>query len=188
MAARSSNIHALIYKTKNAVELKNVKKQVLAALTSHFNWKLGILITFLANQQRRIKITRVVNPVHLQILRIDREGIIDDVIMQETWRHFVKKACEKDVVGIVTFVPDWFTYHQSHYCLHYNGILRFWGNVRCWKLNSSNKAKYLKFHWQRVKSTRHCKLRQLSGRFQTLIWRPRCLPIWQKNPVGVSKA
>ena len=38
---------------------------------------------------------------------------------------FVQKACEKDVVGIVTFVPDWFTYHQSHYCLHYNGILRF---------------------------------------------------------------
>ena len=37
MAARSSNIHALINKTKNAVELKNVKKQVLAALTSHFN-------------------------------------------------------------------------------------------------------------------------------------------------------
>ena len=95
MAARSSNIHALIYKTKNAVELKNVKKQVLAALTSHFNWKLGILITFLANQQRRIKITRVVNPPHLQILRIDREGIIDDVIMQETWRHLCKKHAKK---------------------------------------------------------------------------------------------
>ena len=31
---------------------------------------------------------------------------------------------EKDV-GIVTFVPDWLTSHQSHYCLCYNGILRF---------------------------------------------------------------
>ena len=48
---------------------------------------------------------------------------------------FVQKntTCEKDVVGIVTFlprspapvVPDWFTSHQSHYCLYYNGILRF---------------------------------------------------------------
>ena len=38
---------------------------------------------------------------------------------------FVQKACEKDVVGIVAFVPDWFTYHQSHYYLHNNGILRF---------------------------------------------------------------
>ena len=35
---------------------------------------------------------------------------------------FVQKTCEKDVVGIVTFVPDWFTSHQSQYCLYYNGI------------------------------------------------------------------
>ena len=48
------------------------------------------------------------------------------------WRHnarnmtsLCKTTCEKDVVGIVTFVPDWFTSHQSHYCLYYNGILRF---------------------------------------------------------------
>ena len=49
------------------------------------------------------------------------------------WRHnarnrtsFVqKKTCEKDVVGIVTFAPDWLSSHQSHYCLYYNGILRF---------------------------------------------------------------
>ena len=34
-------------------------------------------------------------------------------------------------------------------------------------------AKYLKFHCQRVKSTRNGKLWRLSGRFQTLIWRAR---------------
>ena len=35
-----------------------------------------------------------------------------------------KKTCEKDVVGIVTFVPDWFTSHQSHNCLlqWYTGV------------------------------------------------------------------
>ena len=58
-----------------------------------------------------VKVSWAVNPRHLQILRIDREGIIhvDDVIMHKTWRHLCKKTCEKDVVGIVTFVPDWFT-------------------------------------------------------------------------------
>ena len=35
-----------------------------------------------------------------------------------------------------------------------------------------NIAKYLKFHCQKVESTRNGKLRRLSGRFQTLIWRP----------------
>ena len=35
-----------------------------------------------------------------------------------------------------------------------------------------NIAKYLKFHRQKVESTRNGKLRRLSGRFQTLIWRP----------------
>ena len=61
---------------------------------------------------------RAVNPQHLQIMRIDREGIIDDIIMHQTWRHLCKKTCEKDVVGIVTFVPDWFTFHQAHCCLY----------------------------------------------------------------------
>ena len=41
-------------------------------------------------------------PPHLQILRIDREGMIDDVI---AWHmtSFVQKKHEKDVVGIITF-------------------------------------------------------------------------------------
>ena len=38
--------------------------------------------------------------------------------------------------------------------------------------DSSNNAKYLKFHLQKVESTRNGKLRRLSERFQTLIWRP----------------
>ena len=35
-----------------------------------------------------------------------------------------KKKREKDVVGIVTFVPHWFTSHQSHNCLlqWYTGV------------------------------------------------------------------
>ena len=50
------------------------------------------------------KICRAVNPLRLQELRIDGEGMINDVIMQTT--HDViykKKRQEKDVVGIVTF-------------------------------------------------------------------------------------
>ena len=74
--------------------------------------------------KNRVK-CRAVNPRHVQILRIDREGIKDDVIMHETCHQLCKKICEKDVVGIVTFVPDWFTSHQSHNCLYYNGIPEF---------------------------------------------------------------
>ena len=45
---------------------------------------------------------RAVNPPHLQILRIDREGMIDDVI---AWHmtSFVQKKHEKEVFGIITF-------------------------------------------------------------------------------------
>ena len=39
-------------------------------------------------------------------------------------------------------------------------------------VNSSNRAKYVKFLCQKVESTRNGKLWQLSGRFQTLILRP----------------
>ena len=61
---------------------------------------------------------RAVNPPLLEILRIDREGMIDDVITFNTWRHLRKKdtrwlrssricddakCAKKDVVGIVTF-------------------------------------------------------------------------------------
>ena len=35
--------------------------------------------------------TRAVNPLRLQIIRIGREGMIDDVITHGTWRHLYKK-------------------------------------------------------------------------------------------------
>ena len=56
-----------------------------------------------------------------------REGIIDDekMIDARNMTLFVQKTCEKDVVGIVTFLPDWFTSHKSQYYLYYNGILGF---------------------------------------------------------------
>ena len=62
---------------------------------------------------------------------------------------FVKKKMrEKDVVGIVTGVcEETFDINDK---------------------NSSNKAKYLKFHCQKVETTRNGKLTWLSGRFQTL--------------------
>ena len=68
---------------------------------------------------------------------------------------FVKKKMrEKDVVGVVTGVcEETFDINSK---------------------NSLNKAKYLKFHCQKVESTRNGKLHicRLSVRFQTLIWRP----------------
>ena len=32
-----------------------------------------------------------VNPQHLQILRIDRQGMIDDIMTHSTWHHLCKK-------------------------------------------------------------------------------------------------
>ena len=47
---------------------------------------------------------RTVNPPCLQILRIDGEGMIDDIIMHDTcMMSFVKKKRKKDAVGFVTF-------------------------------------------------------------------------------------
>ena len=74
---------------------------------------------------------RAVNPPHLQILRIDRGRIIDDVIIHETWRHFCTKTLEKDVIRIVTFdliglLP---TNHITGYITM--AYRSFWGNVQC---------------------------------------------------------
>ena len=71
--------------------------------------------------------------------------------MGKGWQmtSFVKKKMrEKDVVGIVTGVcEETFDINDK---------------------NSSNKAKYLKFHCQKVETTRNGKLTWLSRRFQTL--------------------
>ena len=49
---------------------------------------------------------RAVNPPCLQILRIDGEGMINDIIMHMAHDAICKKKRrEKDVVGIVTFDP-----------------------------------------------------------------------------------
>ena len=45
-----------------------------------------------------------VNPPSLQILRIDWEGMMDDVI-----------------ISICDIWSDWFISDQSHYCLYYSG-------------------------------------------------------------------
>ena len=47
-------------------------------------------------------LSRAVNPPPHQILRIDRELMLDNVMMHETRRHLCAKTREKDVVGIVT--------------------------------------------------------------------------------------
>ena len=70
---------------------------------------------------------RAVNPPLLQILRIDGQWVIDDVIMQGTWRPFLqkKKNARKRCCFNCNILPNWFTSHQSHYCLYYNGIPEF---------------------------------------------------------------
>ena len=80
--------------------------------------------------------------------------------------HYVicrKKKARRRCCWNCNIWPNWFTYHQSHYCLYYNGIPEF---VR--KRSMLNIAQYLKFHCQKVESTRNGKLRRLSGRFQTV--------------------
>ena len=47
-------------------------------------------------------LSTAVNPPPHQILTIDREVMIDDVMMHEKWRPLLTKTREKDVVGIVT--------------------------------------------------------------------------------------
>ena len=86
-------------------------------------------------------IQRAINPPHHQILRIDREVMIDDIIMHETWCHLCTKTQEKDVVGIVTFdliglLPT------NHIIAHITIAYRsFWGNVQCEKFINSQTTK-----------------------------------------------
>ena len=68
---------------------------------------------------------RAVNPPRLQTLRIDGERVIDDVIMQGTWRHFLGKNARKRWCFNCNIWPNCFNSHQSHYCLYYNGLPEF---------------------------------------------------------------
>ena len=90
-------------------------------------------------------------PPRLQLLRIDGEGMIDDVIMHGTWRHLWQKKPPKRCCWNCNIGPNWFTITFIAY----------------------STTAHVKFHCQKVESKRNGKLRQLSGRFPTLIWRPR---------------
>ena len=115
---------------------------------------------------------RAVNPSRPQILRIDGEWVIDDVIMQGTWRHFLEgKKARKRCCFNCNIWPNWFTSHQSHYCLYYNGIPEF---VRKCSILTEKKLKQCKIFEISLSESQIYKkwqLRRLSGRFQTLIWR-----------------
>ena len=94
--------------------------------------------------------------------------MIDDGIMHETWRHLCTKTRKKDDVGIVTFdviglLPT------NHIIAHSTMAYRsFRGNVQCEKfINSQTTKNIWNFIVVKSNSTRNCKLRQLSGRFQT---------------------
>ena len=64
---------------------------------------------------------RAVNPPYHQILRIDREGMIDNVIPHDKWRHnYTKNARWFQLTYIVQTV-----HIQPHYCLNYSGIPEF---------------------------------------------------------------
>ena len=57
-------------------------------------------------------VTRAVNPPRLQILRIDGEGMIDDIIMHGTWRHCEKNVPKRCYWNCIIW-PNWFTSYQS---------------------------------------------------------------------------
>ena len=86
---------------------------------------------------------------------------------------FVKKTREKDVVGIATFdvislLPPITLLLISK---RHTGVCEETFDVVNSKIAQTTQN-ILKFHSQKVESTRNGKLRRLSGRFQTLIWRP----------------
>ena len=68
---------------------------------------------------------KAVNPLSLRILRNCR------------WRHNAQPRCrfsknaQKRCCWNCNIWPDWFTCHQSHYCLYFNGIPEELGKVQC---------------------------------------------------------
>ena len=85
--------------------------------------------------------------------------MIDDVITYDTWHHLCQKylltliitnlwwhkMCKKDVVfpPIILIV--------AYITMAYQNL---WGNIWCYKFNSSNSARYLKFYCWKVESSR----------------------------------
>ena len=123
-------------------------------------------------------------PPRLQILKIDGEGMIDDVIMRGTWRHVCKKCSliliitnlemrGKDVVGIVTF--DLIGLLPTNHIIILQGHVgvyeeTFDANMKIAQTTRNTIAEILLS--KRQVCRRNGKLRRLSRRFHTLIWRP----------------
>ena len=110
----------------------------------------------------------------LQILRIDREGVIDDLISHGIWRHLFKKYSLTRSSRICDV---------SHYCVslgtlqwHYKPYWSLWGNVQCQQyLKKLKRCKIFKSLRSEIRVLRlqlNGKLRWISGRFHALIWRP----------------
>ena len=86
---------------------------------------------------------RAVNPPCLQILRIDRKGMIDDVISHGIWRHLCKKY---------TLTRSSWICNVSHYCLYYNEIIYDTG-VYEETFDVTSNVEYLKVYSCKVEST-----------------------------------
>ena len=92
----------------------------------------------------------------------------------DRWRHnaghmtsfLEKKTCRKDVVLIVTF--DLIGLLPTNHIIAYITMVyqSLWANVQYKQKNSSNKAKYLKFHCQRVESTKNGNFGDYPGDFR----------------------
>ena len=116
------------------------------------------------------------NPPLLQILRIDGKGMINNVIMTMAHDVICGKKARKRCCWYCIIWPHWLTSHQSNYCLYYNGIWHirvcedsFGVNSKIAQITQSLSKNFI---CQKVNSTRNGKPRWLSGRFQSLIWRP----------------
>ena len=92
---------------------------------------------------------RAVNPPYHQILRIDREGMIDDVILHDKWQHLCQKCL---LISI-----DVYSSNSSYLATL---LLKLQWHTRIYEEtfhvnSSSNNAKYLKFYGRKVESTRN---------------------------------
>ena len=102
------------------------------------------------------------------LLRIDRKGMIDDVISYRIWRHL----CKKYLLTRSSWICD-----VPHYCVHCNHIIYHTEvyeetfNVNSTE-NSSNIVNYLKVIVRKLSLQLNGKLWWISRRFRTLIWRP----------------
>ena len=67
-----------------------------------FMWKLRMSCSSCRKIERTIKSCKAIRVRCVlrgcQSQTYDREGIIDDIIMHEIWRHLYKKTCEKDLL------------------------------------------------------------------------------------------